>query len=203
MLFCDDMTMSVWTILIVNSILLGVGLAMDAFSVSVANGMQDPHMSGKRTGIIAGCFAGFQFLMPMIGWMCIHTILFLFEAFRPFIPWIAFFLLLFIGGKMIHEGIRSYQAEEILEQKLTVTGLLVQGIATSIDALSVGFTIAEYSLMESLISCIIIGVVTFLLCLVGLKLGKKIGQVIAGRANIIGGLILIGIGMEILIRSFL
>ena len=90
-----------------------------------------------------------------------------------------------------------------MEQKLTVTGLLIQGIATSIDALSVGFTIAEYSLMEALISCILIGVVTFGICLVGLKLGKKIGQVIAGRANIIGGLILIGIGMEILIRSFL
>ena len=105
--FCDDNTMSAWVILIINSILLGVGLAMDAFSVSVANGMQDPHMSTRRTGIIAGCFAGFQFLMPMLGWLCIHTVIFVFEMFRPFIPWIAFFLLLCIGSKMILDGVKK------------------------------------------------------------------------------------------------
>ncbi len=201
--FCDDNTMSAWVILIINSILLGVGLAMDAFSVSVANGMQDPHMSTRRTGIIAGCFAGFQFLMPMLGWLCIHTILSVFEMFRPFIPWIAFFLLLFIGGKMILDGIKTRGGETVSTEKLTGAALLMQGIATSIDALSVGFTIADDTLVQALISCLLIGIVTLIICLIGLKLGKKIGQLIAHRATIFGGLILMGIGLEILIRSFL
>ena len=83
----------------VNSILLGIGLAMDAFSVSLANGLREPKMKGRRIALIAGVFAGFQALMPMIGWVCVHTIAQRFHRFESFIPWIALALLGFIGGR--------------------------------------------------------------------------------------------------------
>ncbi|MDD6449983.1 MAG: manganese efflux pump, partial [Lachnospiraceae bacterium] len=91
---------------VLNSILLGVGLAMDAFSVSIANGLNEPGMSRKKTYGIAACYAFFQFAMPMIGWFCVHTIASYFKVFQKFIPWIALLLLLYIGGQMLFEGIR-------------------------------------------------------------------------------------------------
>ncbi len=133
-----------------NSILLGAGLAMDAFSVSVANSLEEPHMKKGRMLFIAGIYAFFQFAMPMIGWVCVHTIVEYFKAFEKFIPWIALLLLLYIGGKMLLESIGDIKAErngdtsEEKEHKELTLGLLIfQGIATSIDALSVGFTIAD------------------------------------------------------------
>ena len=94
-----------WNILFFfNSVLLGVGLAMDAFSVSLANGLNEPHMSRRRMLGIAGVFAAFQALMPMTGWVCVHTIVQYFRAFEKLIPWIALALLGFIGGKMLIEG---------------------------------------------------------------------------------------------------
>ena len=125
-----------------NSALLGVGLAMDAFSVSMANGLHDPQMSRRRAVQIAGTFAIFQAVMPMTGWVCVHTIVELFSSFEMFIPWIALILLAYIGGKMLLEGIRGEETEEAIE--LSAGALFVQGVATSIDALSVGFTISEY-----------------------------------------------------------
>ena len=125
-----------------NSGLLGVGLAMDAFSVSMANGLHDPKMSVRRMCIIAGTFGIFQAVMPMTGWVCVHTIVELFSSFEMFIPWIALILLAYIGGKMLVEGIRGEETEEAIE--LSAGALFVQGVATSIDALSVGFTISEY-----------------------------------------------------------
>ena len=97
---------------IFNSILLGVGLAMDAFSVSLANGLNEPRMSRARECAIAGTFAGFQFLMPMLGWVCVRWLVEAFAAFHPFIPWIALGLLLWIGGSMLREGLRGGGAEE-------------------------------------------------------------------------------------------
>ena len=94
-----------------NSVLLGVGLAMDAFSVSLANGLNEPGMKKKKMCGIAGVFALFQALMPMTGWVCVHTILQYFKAFEKFIPWIALVLLLFIGGKMLMEGIKNKDGE--------------------------------------------------------------------------------------------
>jgi len=91
----------------VSSILLGVGLAMDAFSVSLANGLNEPAMKKKRMCAIAGVFAFFQAFMPMTGWLCVHTMLRYFKIFEPMIPWIALGLLAFIGGKMLVEGIRG------------------------------------------------------------------------------------------------
>ena len=173
---------------------------MDAFSVSLANGLNEPNMKRRRMCFIAGTFAFFQFLMPMIGWICIHTIAQRFVAFEKFIPWIALILLCFIGGKMLIEGIKNKDADEE-SCAVCASALFVQGIATSIDALSVGFTIAEYDLLNALLSCLIIGVVTFIICTAGLFLGKKFGTRLAGKASILGGAILIIIGIEIFITG--
>ena len=183
-----------------NSALLGVGLAMDAFSVSLANGLHEPKMSGGRMCGIAGVFAGFQALMPMAGWVCVHTILQYFQAFETLIPWIALGLLGYIGGKMLLEGVRG---GEEAAPALGLSALLVQGVATSIDALSVGFTIAGYGLVQALVCAAIIAAVTFVICTVGLLIGRRFGTVFAGKASILGGVILIGIGLEIFITSFL
>ena len=187
-----------------NSVLLGVGLAMDAFSVSIANAMADPGMGQKRKNIIAGVFAGFQFLMPMIGWICVATIASVFTQFQKCIPWIALILLSYIGGKMLFEGIKEQKSDEPVEKEpLTVKLLIVQGIATAIDALSVGFTISDYNLVMAFCASLIIAVVTFVICRIGLHIGRKFGLKLAGRATIFGGIILIGIGIEIFVRGFL
>ena len=189
-------------IFFLNSVLLGVGLAMDAFSVSLANGLNEPQMSKKRMCGIAGVFALFQWFMPMIGWICVHTIVTYLKVFEKFIPWIALALLVYIGGKMLVEGIRNKE-EESESGGVGFRELMVQGVATSIDALSVGFTIAEYGFLMALISTVIIGAVTFIICFAGLGLGKKFGTKLAGKASILGGIILIGIGIEIFVSGII
>ena len=184
-----------------NSVLLGVGLAMDAFSVSLANGLNEPNMKKGRMCGIAGVFGFFQALMPMVGWVCIHTIVNTFQAFEKCIPWIALALLGFIGGKMLLEGIRGEEEDEDEEKAVGFMGLMVQGVATSIDALSVGFTIADYDFWMALLAAIIIAVVTFFICLGGLDIGKKVGTKLAGKASILGGVILIFIGLEIFVTG--
>ena len=193
---------------ILNSVLLGVGLAMDAFSISVANGIVEPDMKKARMIKIAGVYAVFQMLMPLIGWFLVTTVAEIFTAFHKFIPWIALILLLFIGGKMVVEGIKDKkqggkkEKEEVKEaKKLTWGALIVQGVATSIDALSVGFTIADYSLLRAFAASLIIGTVTLVICLLGLIFGKKIGGKFVSTATIIGGVILILIGIEIFIKG--
>ena len=189
-----------WSIgFFVNSLLLGVGLAMDAFSVSMANGLNEPGMSRRRMGAIAGVFAAFQALMPLAGWVCVHTVLQLFEGFTVLIPWIALILLAYIGGKMLLEGIRHKEGEEAAA--VSGGGLLLQGVATSIDALSVGFTIAEYGPVMAVVCALLIAAVTFVICTAGLVIGRKFGTRLAGRASILGGAILIFIGVEIFVTS--
>jgi len=184
----------------INSILLGVGLAMDAFSVSMANGLNDPKMKAPRMNLIAGMFGAFQYIMPMAGWICIHTMLEKFQVMEKFIPWIALILLAFIGGKMLIEGIKGGEEEEV-STGLSFKLLLVQAVATSIDALSVGFTIAEYDAVSANISALIIGIVTYAISMAGIFIGKKFGDKLAGKANILGGVILIAIGIEIFIKG--
>ena len=173
---------------LMNSVLLGVGLAMDAFSVSLANGLNEPRMKKGRMSLIAGVFAVFQAAMPMIGWICVHTIMQYFKMFEKAIPWIALILLSYIGGKMLIEGIKGGEQEET-NGILKMSTLLVQGVATSIDALSVGFTIAEYNVLMALLCAAIIAAVTFVICMIGLNLGKKFGTKFAGKAGILGGVI--------------
>lgn len=184
----------------VNSVLLGVGLAMDAFSVSLANGLNEPQMKKNKMCGVAGVFAIFQALMPMIGWICVHTVVQYFNAFEKFVPWIALILLLYIGGKMLLEGIKN-EEEEAESKQVGFAALMVQGVATSIDALSVGFTISEYGLVMALVCALIIAAVTFVICMAGLIIGKKFGTKLSNKASILGGAILIFIGLEIFITG--
>lgn len=134
---------------------------MDAFSVSIANALSESGMKKSRMCFIAGVYAFFQFAMPMIGWICVHTIVEYFEKFDDFIPW----------------------------------------IATSIDALSVGFTIADYGLLMAFTASVIIALVTFAICMTGLLIGKKAGDRLGSKATLVGGIILVGIGIEIFVKG--
>ncbi|MBQ8149737.1 MAG: manganese efflux pump [Clostridia bacterium] len=193
-----------WSIsFIIKSILLGAGLAMDAFSVSLANGLNEPCMKKPRMCMIAGIFAFFQALMPLLGWLCVHTVAQAFSAFEKLIPWIALALLCFIGGKMLLEGIQNKDEDACAAGAVTFGALLVQGVATSIDALSVGFTIAEYGWLMALVCALIIAAVTFVICMGGLLIGRKFGTKLAGKASILGGVILILIGIEIFLTGVL
>lgn len=185
----------------VNNILLGVGLAMDAFSVSLANGLSDKCMSRRKALGVAGVFAGFQTAMPMLGWVFVHSLLSFFTAISPLIPWVALALLLFIGVKMICDSVRK--KEEECCGKLALGALLVQGLATSIDALSVGFTIGEYIFAHALVAVLLIGLVTFLICFAGVYIGKTFGSKLSNKAGILGGIILIVIGIEIFLKGIL
>ena len=184
-----------------NSILFGVGLAMDAFSVSLANGLNEPNIKKRKMFGIAGVFAGFQALMPIIGWVCVNTVVKYFESFEKLIPWIALILLLYIGGKMLLDGIRKKGDEE--KVGVGIAALMLQGIATSIDALSVGFTIAEYNWLMAFVYAMIIAIVTFIICMFGIIIGRKFGTKLSDKAQILGGSILIFIGIEIFVSSLL
>lgn len=217
--------------MIITSLLLGVGLAMDAFSVSLANGLAEPEMRRRRLLAIAGTFAGFQFAMPLIGWAVVHNAVSVFGIIEGYIPWIALLLLLFIGGKMLREGLSELRdrkspegnngagevqatAEEAASAggheeggsvggRLTFGDLMLQGVATSIDALSVGFTIEKYRMREALGAAAVIGVVTLGICIAGLLLGRRIGTRLSGRAAVLGGVILIFIGVEIWVKGII
>lgn len=211
--------------LILASILLGVGLAVDAFSVSIVNGLNEPHMRKRKACLIASTFGVFQFLMPMVGWFCVHSLAQAFRTFQKAVPWIALILLLFIGGKMLQEGIlenRARKADAASEPMLNAVAeqaggadevrkaagtpvglgtLIVQGIATSIDALSVGFAFASYDASAAFLCSVIIMAVTFSICIGGLVAGRIIGTRLSGKAGILGGVILIFIGLEIFVRG--
>ena len=204
-------------VFILNSILLGLGLSMDAFSVSIVDGLSEPHMSRSRMCGIAGIYAFCQFVMPMAGWFCVRTVVRQFVRFQSFIHWIALFLLCFIGGKMLVKGIRrmkqdqeergipedTVQAEKDGEKKLSPGIVVLQGLVTSIDTLSVGFTIAGYGVYDALLCALTIAAVTFACCMAGLVFGKKFGEHFNNKASVFGGIILIATGVEIFIRSFL
>ena len=184
----------------IQSISTGVGLAMDAFSVSLTDGLSEPKMGQKKMLTVAGLFALFQAVMPLAGWFCVHTLVNYFKAFEPFIPWIALVLLAYIGGKMLYEGIKC-EGEECKLVRLGFSALMIQGIATSIDALSVGLTISNLNFGEALAESLIIAALTMLICIGGIIIGKKFGTKLSGKASILGGVILIVIGLEIFITG--
>lgn len=194
LLFLSNMNL----LFFLNSALFGIALAMDAFSVSIANGMNEPNIKVKKAFLISGIFAFFQSLMPLIGWLCVHTILEKFSIFEKFIPYIALGLLSFLGIKMILDGRKKDDDKKIA---IGFIGLIVQGIATSIDALSVGFTIANMVFIEALVCCLIIAIITFIICFIGVYIGKKFGNKFDDKAELIGGIILIIIGIEIFLTN--
>ena len=216
--------------LIFISLGLGVGLAMDACAVSMTNGLNDPQMKFGKASLIAGMFAFFQGLMPMIGWLCVSLVATSFEKFSVCIPYVALVLLLIIGGKMLYDGIKdvvkgkraksNQQGEDAsltvdngesnaqVGRKITFGVLIVQAIATSIDALSTGFSLVKIAgddaatdWWKALLSAGIIAIVTFAICLGAVYLGKKFGNKLGNKAQILGGAILIAIGLEIFITG--
>ena len=185
----------------VVSIMFGLGLAMDAFSVSLANGMNEKRMKIGRMCKVAGIFAFFQAAMPLLGWVAVHTVLEYFNGFAKFIPYIALVLLSYIGGKMIYEGLKKDCDCE--DCSVGLGGLIVQGIATSIDALTVGLDIGEYRFIEALICVLVIALVTFIVCMFGVWAGKKFGNMLSNKATVFGGVILVCIGIYIFIKGIL
>lgn len=192
--------------LILISIGLGVGLAMDACAVSMSNGLNEPQMKLWKALLIAAIFGVFQGLMPMIGWVCVNFVVEQFEQFAPCIPYIALALLAIIGGKMLYDGIKRKEGDDVTVRTLTLGMLLAQAVATSIDALSTGFSLVKIAgnvWWLALISAGVIAVITFGLSLGSVYLGKKFGNKLGNKAQIVGGVILIAIGLEIFISGIL
>lgn len=197
----DGLPLNEWTILL-RGAMLGAGLAMDAFSVSLANGLREPAMRRSKALRIAGVFALFQTGMPLLGWLLVRTVIRVFQALEPLIPWIGFALLCWIGGKMLAEGL-SRKEQERAEAEVGMGSLLVQGLATSIDALSAGLTMAELEVFPALLEAGVIGMVTFGICLAGVQIGRKAGDKLSDKASVLGGVILLAIGVRILLSHLL
>ena len=185
--------------LIIKSLLLGAGLAMDACAVSMVDGFSEPKMKLKKTILIAVMFGLFQGLMPLIGYFIGFSVIIYIER---WIPWIALVLLCFIGGKMLFEALKisDNELEEKIEN-LTFKTILIQAFATSVDALSVGLTFSDYTIINAIIFASIITIVTLIFSFVAVFLGKKFGTKLGKKAEIVGGIILVCIGIEIFITG--
>ena len=184
---------------VLNSVLLGIALAMDAFTVSCADGMACG--GGVRRAVkVSTVFGSFQMIMPLAGWFLVTVLTDLFDQIRQFIPWVSLLILGWLGVKMIIEGLSAKDEEKAAAG---FGGLLLQGVATSIDALSAGLSFTEDPVYEVIIGSAIIGIVTFGICMAGVIFGEKIRSVVGNRGTVAGGVILILIGAEIFIKALL
>lgn len=177
--------------------IIAVGLSMDALAVSICKGLSMAKMSWKKAVIIGIWFGGFQALMPLIGYLLGAQ----FESkITAFDHWIAFILLGLIGGNMVREGLSG--EEENTDDSISIKSMLPLAIATSIDALAIGVTLAF--LRVTIFSAVsFIGVVTFLLSMVGVKVGNVFGAKYKSKAEIVGGIILILMGVKILVEHLM
>jgi len=180
--------------------IIAIGLSMDSLAVSIVNGLMMPSLKFFKAIYIAFFLAFFQAAMPVLGYLGGSIIE---HEIKSIDHWLAFILLSFIGAKMIFEGIKAHEVITThLDNKLGFSKLIAQSIATSIDALAVGISFAFLDI-QIYLAAFIIGVVTFLFSMIGLRMGKSIGAKAGGRMEIIGGLFLIGIGLKILIEHTL
>ena len=185
--------------LFLGAALLGVGLSMDAFSVALADGLQAPRLAPRHAIGVAATFAFFQGLMPLVGYLLVSGAMGHFWTLRRFVPYIALFLLLFIALKTLFEKGEG-------EREGTTLGgisLFLQGIATSIDALSVGFTTASYTPTAAFLGALTIAAVTFPICLGGVLIGRKFGTGLSGGASVAGGIILLLIALKIFLTEII
>ena len=188
--------MGYWEIL-----LTGVALAMDAFAVSICKGIKMPKLRKLHIVIIALFFGGFQMLMPLVGWLLGSQFV---QYISKFDHWIAFALLAFIGVKMAIESFKHDDDECCKgDGRLNIKELFVLAIATSIDALAVGITFALYPDINILPSISIIGAVTFVICSCGVVIGHKFGAKFKSKAELLGGIVLVLIGLKLLIEGLL
>ena len=178
--------------LFIKSLLLGVGLSMDAVAVSMANGLQNPRMKEERKLSIAFAFGFFQFFMPILGFFLVKS----FAGFAPivmkYVSVISTLILCYLGARMILSGYRKKKNKETEE---TEGNLLFQAVGTSVDALSLGFTFSQDSIPRVFLSALIIGLVTFILSYCAILVGKKFGTVYAGNADILGGIVLLAVAV--------
>ena len=185
---------------------LGIGLAMDAFAVSMSNGLKENKMKLSKVLLIAITFGLFQGVMPLIGYLLGSAFI---EYIDKFVPWIALLLLGFLGVKMIIDGIKEIKEgnkdDQVCpcENCLTIKVLLVQAVATSIDALSAGLSFSDYKLTDALIVVSLVTILTTIICIAGVYIGKKFGTKLSKYAGFIGGTILIIIGLEIFLTGIL
>ncbi|MCX6097999.1 MAG: manganese efflux pump MntP family protein [Caldiserica bacterium] len=185
--------MGFWTVFV-----MAVGLSMDAFAVSVANGCRIKRVTLRDALRPGWWFGGFQMLMPVLGWF---GGLALRDLIQRFSHWVAFGLLVFVGGKMLFEVVRGREHEEDCKaERRSTRDMLVLAIATSIDALAVGLTLSVLR-VSIWWPALLIGLVTFTFSLAGTLVGCSIGTLVKGKAEILGGLVLIGIGIKILLQG--
>ncbi len=192
---------------IITLFLLAVGLSMDAFAVSICKGLAMKKLTVKDSLIVGAWFGGFQALMPLIGYLLGSRFVRLVSAIAP---WIAFALLVLIGGNMIREAVMKDEDEEDSSDALGFKTMFVMAIATSIDALAVGITFAcvpvrilhAPALLNTIIAVVIIGVCTFVISILGTKVGNVFGTKYKRKAELAGGIILILLGVKILLEHF-
>ena len=183
----------------VYTLLIAVSLALDAFAVSVSCGLTVKG-NGLKNALLMGCYFGaFQFIMPLIGWLLGSSVAGYISAISP---WVSFALLGFIGGRMIYGALKHSEEEEPAMDRLTHGRLVVLAIATSIDALAVGVSFAFMD-VDIILSCAIIGIVAFVLSVIGGTIGKKLGDRFQKQAEILGGIVLVAIGLKILLENLL
>ena len=181
---------------IVSLLLVAVALSMDAFAVAVTSGIVDQHITPQKVTRLALFFGFFQFLMPLLGWALGSAVS---EYIAAVDHWLAFLLLSFIGIRMVREACRKENPDKAPVNPFTYKNLLYMAVATSIDALAVGISFALTG-ERILYSCVVIGIVTFSLSVVGVLMGKRVGALFQKRAEVLGGLILVGIGVKILLE---
>ncbi|MDR3292970.1 MAG: manganese efflux pump MntP family protein [Clostridiales bacterium] len=183
-------------------ILLGAGLSADAFAVSICDGISYKNLSVPRMTFIAGVFGAMQGIMPLLGYLLGGLFI---RYIENALPWISFALLLVIGGKTLYEGIKAVlKKEEPTEKLFSPSAILIQGVATSIDALAVGVSMLSFSI-SIWISAPVIAAITFSLSLLAVFLGTKFGSLLKGKsgiADIIGGTVLIALGISFVLRSY-
>ena len=184
---------------ILNSVLLGIGLSADAFSLSVVNGSRMPEMKTGTCLLVSGVFAVFQGFMPMLGRYIAAELISCFAVIQVAVPYISQILLIFLGLKIISEGRKSHLCR--CPSSIVSSALLVQALATSVDALLAGITLTEFCFSLALLSALIIAFITFVLCFIGVHLGRLLGAKLQCRASLCGGVMLILIALENFIRA--
>ncbi|MDE7463898.1 MAG: manganese efflux pump MntP family protein [Clostridiales bacterium] len=189
-------------VVLLNGLLFGLGLAVDAFLIALANGLNYPDIKKRKVILLSALFAAAQIIMPMLGWLCMHTISLYIPYFDEVLSWVAFAVMLWIGIKMIIDGVKKRPLEQ-KKTSINVGAVILQCFATSIDSLAVGFTLASYTALSAIVSSVIIAAVTFVLFILGFIVGRRCGMKFADSASVIGGIVFIGIGIEILLTSLL
>ena len=188
--------MNITIIFVINSALLGVGLAMDAFAVSICKGLGMKKVTLKKAGIVGAYFGIFQAGMPLIGYLMGYRFQ---DKIKAIDHWIAFILLAIIGINMVKESLSKDDEEEIEESDLSFKSMLILSIATSIDALAVGITFA-FLKVNIIPAVIFIGIITLIISMCGVKIGNIFGDKFKSKAELLGGIILICIGLKILLE---